>query len=324
MLAVLAGVHGDEYEGPVAIADLLAALDPAALAGTLIALPVANPPAFAAGTRTSPLDGLNLARCFDGDPRRLGEPTPGLDDRRGGDRRRRRADRPAQRRRGLRDGDAGRLLRPGRRGRATVARPGPRLRRTDPLGAPGIRPGRTLSAALDRGIPCVYTEAAGGGAAPGRCRPVLYRRGAARDDRARHAPRRSPRPRHGQFWRGSGNTDRGWRRRRAASSAAPSGRRRLSAPGSCSARSSAMTGKRCRVGRGPGGGCRGDGPARAARGGRRWPLPADHPCRHRVARRGETIVRLTSRIYLVGSGEIGLSDPDDCHVYLLDGGRSTP
>src|SRR3954451_16176642 len=66
-LAMLAGVHGDEYEGPVAIADLLAGHDPAALAGTLIALPVANPPAFAAGTRTSPLDGLNLARCFDGD-----------------------------------------------------------------------------------------------------------------------------------------------------------------------------------------------------------------------------------------------------------------
>ena len=31
-------------------------------------------------------------------------------------------------------------------------------------------------------------------------------------------------------------------------------------------------------------------------------------------------MRLTPRLYLVGSGEIGLSDPDDCHVYLLDGG----
>lgn len=31
-------------------------------------------------------------------------------------------------------------------------------------------------------------------------------------------------------------------------------------------------------------------------------------------------MRLTRQIYLVGSGEIGLSDPDDCHVYLLDGG----
>lgn len=32
-------------------------------------------------------------------------------------------------------------------------------------------------------------------------------------------------------------------------------------------------------------------------------------------------MRLTPRLYLVGSGEVGLSDPDDCHVYLLDGGN---
>lgn len=31
-------------------------------------------------------------------------------------------------------------------------------------------------------------------------------------------------------------------------------------------------------------------------------------------------MRLTPRLYLVGSGEVGLSDPSDCHVYLLDGG----
>lgn len=31
-------------------------------------------------------------------------------------------------------------------------------------------------------------------------------------------------------------------------------------------------------------------------------------------------MRLTPRLYLVGSGEVGLSDPDDCHIYLLDGG----
>ncbi len=31
-------------------------------------------------------------------------------------------------------------------------------------------------------------------------------------------------------------------------------------------------------------------------------------------------MRLTPRLYLVGSGEVGLSDPNDCHVYLLDGG----
>jgi glyoxylase-like metal-dependent hydrolase (beta-lactamase superfamily II) len=31
-------------------------------------------------------------------------------------------------------------------------------------------------------------------------------------------------------------------------------------------------------------------------------------------------VRLTRGVHLVGSGEIGLSDPWDAHVYLLDGG----
>ncbi|AQQ55614.1 MBL fold metallo-hydrolase [Planococcus lenghuensis] len=31
-------------------------------------------------------------------------------------------------------------------------------------------------------------------------------------------------------------------------------------------------------------------------------------------------MQLTNNIYLVGSGEIGLSNPYDCHVYLVDGG----
>ncbi len=32
-------------------------------------------------------------------------------------------------------------------------------------------------------------------------------------------------------------------------------------------------------------------------------------------------MRLLPDIYLVGSGEIGLSNPYDCHVYLIDGGK---
>ena len=64
---ITAGIHGDEYEGPAAIADFVARLDPAKVRGSLTAIPVANPPAFEAGTRTNP-DGLNLARCFPGDP----------------------------------------------------------------------------------------------------------------------------------------------------------------------------------------------------------------------------------------------------------------
>src|ERR1700685_433337 len=69
---IIAGIHGDEYEGPAAIAEFVASLDSARLSGSLTAVPVANPPAFAAGTRTNP-DGMNLARCFPGDSN--GSPT---------------------------------------------------------------------------------------------------------------------------------------------------------------------------------------------------------------------------------------------------------
>ena len=72
---VIGGVHGDEYEGPAAIAEVVSSLDPARLSGSLTAVPVANPPAFAAATRTNP-DGLNLARCFPGNPN--GYPTERL------------------------------------------------------------------------------------------------------------------------------------------------------------------------------------------------------------------------------------------------------
>ncbi|MGH9700485.1 MAG: succinylglutamate desuccinylase/aspartoacylase family protein, partial [Candidatus Acidiferrales bacterium] len=65
-LVVTAGVHGDEYEGVRAILDLCSELDPGVMRGTLIAVPVANPPAFWNGTRTSPLDNANLARTFPG------------------------------------------------------------------------------------------------------------------------------------------------------------------------------------------------------------------------------------------------------------------
>lgn len=78
-LAVLAGApgptvvieggnHGDEYEGPIVIAELARTLDPAALNGRLILLPAVNLPAVMAASRTSPVDGLNFNRTFPGDP----------------------------------------------------------------------------------------------------------------------------------------------------------------------------------------------------------------------------------------------------------------
>lgn len=68
-LAVLAGVHGDEYEGVRAIPEVFRSLDVGQLRGRLIAVPVCNVPAYRAAARSSPIDGLNLARVFPGDPR---------------------------------------------------------------------------------------------------------------------------------------------------------------------------------------------------------------------------------------------------------------
>lgn len=65
---VLGGVHGDEYEGIVAVRAVFRSLDPTALAGTFLGVPVCNPPAFSAGRRESPVDGKNLARVFPGRP----------------------------------------------------------------------------------------------------------------------------------------------------------------------------------------------------------------------------------------------------------------
>lgn len=65
---LMAGNHGDEYEGPIALGELIRDLDPAAVSGRLIILPALNLPAVLAGRRTSPVDGLNLNRTFPGDP----------------------------------------------------------------------------------------------------------------------------------------------------------------------------------------------------------------------------------------------------------------
>jgi predicted deacylase len=63
------GIHGDEYEGPLALLDLAQGLADRPLAGRVLLVPFANAPALLAGTRTSPLDGENLARIFPGDPK---------------------------------------------------------------------------------------------------------------------------------------------------------------------------------------------------------------------------------------------------------------
>jgi len=70
---LVGGVHGDEYEGPIALSELVRRLDPKQIRGRLIVLPALNAPAVRVGRRTSPIDNLNLARAFPGDPH--GTPT---------------------------------------------------------------------------------------------------------------------------------------------------------------------------------------------------------------------------------------------------------
>ena len=65
---LVSGTHGDEYEGQVALCNLVKSLDPARIRGRVIILPAANFPAAVAGRRTSPIDGGNLNRLFPGDP----------------------------------------------------------------------------------------------------------------------------------------------------------------------------------------------------------------------------------------------------------------
>lgn len=62
------GNHGDEYEGPIAITEMIRDIDPGEVQGRLILMPANNVHAVMAGQRTSPVDGLNLNRTFPGDP----------------------------------------------------------------------------------------------------------------------------------------------------------------------------------------------------------------------------------------------------------------
>jgi predicted deacylase len=62
------GNHGDEYEGPITLGELIRDLDPSEVQGRLIFIPAVNQPAVNAAYRVSPIDGINLNRTFPGDP----------------------------------------------------------------------------------------------------------------------------------------------------------------------------------------------------------------------------------------------------------------
>jgi predicted deacylase len=66
-LVAIAGIHGDEHDGPAALLDVCEDLEPSDLAGTMVIVPVANPPAFRTATRWNVVDGQNLNRIFPGE-----------------------------------------------------------------------------------------------------------------------------------------------------------------------------------------------------------------------------------------------------------------
>jgi predicted deacylase len=158
-LVALAGVHGDEYEGTQALFSVFRTLDPAKMTGDFAAVSVANPPAFWSGSRVSTLDRVNMARVFPGDLN--GSPTCSI---------------AAQLARDvisaadfLIDLHSGGI---GFRMPELVGYDSGDLRSRDAAlcfgakviwGHPTLSPGRSLSFAAERGIPWLYTEAAGGG-----------------------------------------------------------------------------------------------------------------------------------------------------------------
>ncbi len=172
-LVVTANLHGDEYERVRAILETFESLDAGQMSGDLIAVPVVNGPAFWSATRTSPLDGANLARVFPGSA--TGKPSQRiawhlahtviasadlyLDLHSGGIRYRM----PSMVGYAAEDP----------RGRAAAENFGAAVIWGHP---PPIDPGRTVSFASERGIPWLYTEARGAG----RIHPddlVMMRRG---------------------------------------------------------------------------------------------------------------------------------------------------
>ena len=66
-LLLTGALHGDEYEGPIALTRLARELAPSTLRGRVIIVPVVNTSAMAARSRCSPLDNLDLNRCFPGE-----------------------------------------------------------------------------------------------------------------------------------------------------------------------------------------------------------------------------------------------------------------
>jgi predicted deacylase len=69
VVGILSGLHGDEFSTTEVIHSLRGRIVIDELAGTLLLVPMANALSFEAGTRSTPLDMINLNRVFPGNPR---------------------------------------------------------------------------------------------------------------------------------------------------------------------------------------------------------------------------------------------------------------
>lgn len=67
VLALVAGSHGTEYASIVALVDLIDSLDPAAMSGSVIVVPIVNTPSFdRVVPHLNPVDGKNMNRTYPG------------------------------------------------------------------------------------------------------------------------------------------------------------------------------------------------------------------------------------------------------------------
>lgn len=65
---ITGGIHGDEYEGPVALFNFTGRTGISDIHGRVILVPAMNYPAFQVARRVSPIDRVNLNRAFPGLP----------------------------------------------------------------------------------------------------------------------------------------------------------------------------------------------------------------------------------------------------------------
>ncbi len=67
-VTMMAGVHGDEYEGVLTLQSMARDITADSIHGCLILLPSLNPAGLCQGQRNSPWDALDLDLCFPGNP----------------------------------------------------------------------------------------------------------------------------------------------------------------------------------------------------------------------------------------------------------------